>query len=87
SVLNAREPEQTRTGLEIEGIWLRFKLGSITQPEKQQLLTRKFDGLKQANPDVYQWLVSKNGDGLSVAERIRDKVMPPTHVAGYHTKR
>ena len=87
SVLNAQELEQTRTGLEIEHIWLQFKLGSKTQPEKEQLLKSKFDELEQANPDVYQWLVSKNEQGLSMAERIRDKVIPPTRVAGYYTKR
>jgi len=87
SVLNAQELEQTRTGLEIEHIWLQLKLGSITQPEKEQLLKSKFDELEQANPDMYQWLVSKNEQGLSMAERIRDKVIPPTRVAGYYTKR
>ena len=87
SVLNAQELEQTRTGLEIEHIWLQFKLGSISQPEKERLLKSKFDELEQANPDMYQWLVSKNEQGLSMAERIRDKVIPPTRVAGYYTKR
>ena len=87
SFLNAQELEQTRTTLEIEGIWLQCRLGIITQPEKQQLLTSKFDELEQTKPDVYQWLVAKSEHGLSMAEQIRDKVFPPTRFAGYYTKR
>lgn len=87
SILNAQELEQTRTGLEIERIWLQFKFSIITTAEKQQLLTSKFDELEQANPDVYQWLFSENEHGLSMAQRIRDKVIPPIRVAGYYTKR
>ncbi len=87
SLLNAQELGQTRTGLEIEQIWLQFKLGMITPAEKQQLLANKFDELEKSNPDVYQWLVSGSEHGLSMAERIRDKVMPPIRVEGYYTKR
>ena len=87
SLLNNEEREQTRNGLEIELIWLQFKLGRITQVEKQQALSTKFDELEKVNPDVYQWLTSRNEQGLSMAERIRDKVIPPIRVAGYYTKR
>lgn len=87
SVMNDQEREQTRTGLEIEHIWLELKLGIITQADKERSLSGMFDGLEKDNPDVYNWLVARNDHGLSMAERIRDKVMPPVYVGGYHTKR
>lgn len=86
SSLNPQELEQTRTALEIESIWLQFKLGIITQADKQKLLTGKFDELKETKPNVYTWLIDENEHGLSMAEKIRDKVIPPTHVGGYYTK-
>lgn len=87
SIMNIQEREQTRTGLEIEQIWLQLKFGMITQAEKEKLLSSKFDELEQAKPDVYRWLTSRNEHGLSMAERIRDKVMPPIRIAGFHAKR
>lgn len=87
STLDAQELELTRTGLEIEYIWLKLKLGIITQTENQQLLTSRFDELQQTKPDVYQWLVLENEHGLSMAQWIRNKVFPPTLVAGFYTKR
>lgn len=87
SLLNAQEREQTRASLEIEGIWLQFRLGIVTQPDKQRLLTGKFDELEKTKPDVYQRLVTKSDQGLSMAERIRDKVIPPSNIAGFYTKR
>ncbi len=87
SIMNDQEREQTRTGLEIERIWLQFKFSMITPVEKQRLLAGKFDELEKTKPDLYNWLVARNEDELSMAERIRDKVMPPIRVAGYYTKR
>ncbi len=88
SDLNDQEREQTQTGVEIERIWLQLKLGRITQEEKKRLLAGKFDELERDKPGVYNWLVARDKHGgLSMAERIRDKVMPPTRVEGYHTKR
>lgn len=87
SIMNIQEREQTRTGLEIERIWLQLRLGIIPPAEKQRLLAGKFDELEEVKPDVYAWLVARNKHGLSMAERIRDKVMLPLYVGGYYTKR
>lgn len=86
SIMNIQEREQTRTGLEIEHIWLQLRLGIITPAEKQRLLAGKFDELEKHKSSLYRWL-TENEHGLSMAERIRDKVMPPIRVAGYYTKR
>ncbi len=87
SDLNPLVLEQTRTGLEIERIWLQYRLEIITQPQRQQLLNSVFDELEQNSPGIYQWLFLKNEHELCMAERIRDKVIPPKRVAGYYTKR
>lgn len=88
SVFTPQELEQTRAGLEIEQIWIRYKLGIISSvEEKNRLLQTKFNELEQTKPGTYQWLTSRDDRGLSMAERIRDKVMPPIRVAGFHTKR
>ena len=80
------ERDQTRTGLEIERIWLQLKLGIITPAEKEQSLAGIFKEVEK-KPDVNNWLFAKDQHGLPMAVRIRDKVMPPIRVAGYYTKR
>lgn len=87
SMMNELERDQTRIGLEIERIWIQVKLGIITPGEKQQALASTFDELEKTKPHLYQWLTFKNEHGLSMAEKIRNKVFPPTRVAGYYTKR
>ena len=77
SALNEQERERTRSGLEIEHIWLQFKLGVITAEEKRYQLSSKFDELEQGKPTVATWLFQKNERKLSMVERIRNKVMPP----------
>jgi len=86
SIMNIQEREQTRTGLEIEHIWLQLKLDIITQAEKERLLADKFDELEKHKPSLYRWL-TENEHGLSMAKQIRNKVMPPIRVTGYYTKR
>lgn len=86
SVMNLQERERTRAELEIEQIWLQLKCGVITKAQQLQSLTSKFDELEKAKPDVYHSLV-RNDHGLSIAQQIRDNVMPPIRVAGYYTKR
>ena len=88
SIMNSEEREQTQTCLKIERTWLQLKLGIITQADKQRSLAGIFNELEENNLGVYNWLFARNEDGLSMVERIRDKVMPPAiYVGGYHTKR
>ena len=87
SIMTVRERDQTRTGLEIERLWLQLKLGIITQPEKQQSLEGICNELKEYKPDVYNWLFAEDQHGLSMVKRIRDKIFPPIYVGQYYTKR
>lgn len=81
------EREQTRTGLEIERIWLQLKLNIITPAEKELSFAGIFKELEKKS-DVHNWLFAEDQHGLSMMVRIRDKVMPPAiYVGGYHTKR
>lgn len=86
SVLSGLELEKTKAELEIEQIWLKFKIGMITQTEQQRELSKKFDDLEKGKPDVYAWLVDVDS-GQSRAQQIRGKVIPPIRISGYHTKR
>lgn len=87
SMMTDPELDQTRTGLEIERTWLQLKLGIITPAEKEQSLAGIFEEVEKNKPEVSGWLNARNEHGLSMKERIRDKVMPPIRVAGYYTKR
>jgi hypothetical protein len=87
SIMTDQEREQTLTGLKIERIWLQLKLGIITQPEKQSSLAGIFNEAEKKKSGVYDWLDARNKDGLSMKERIRDKVFPPIYVGKYYTKR
>ncbi len=86
SMKNPAERERMQAELEIEQIWLQLKLGIISPDEQKQLLSGKFDELEQMKPGVYKQLVASD-HGMSVAQQIRDKVMPLIRIAGYHTKR
>lgn len=79
---------QTRAELEVERAWLQLKLGIITQAEQQSVLSEKFNEWEQRLPDVYHALTAPNREGISRAQEIRNKVMPPPpKIAGFYTKR
>ncbi|HHT9138813.1 MAG TPA: hypothetical protein ACFYEK_16420 [Candidatus Wunengus sp. YC60] len=87
SVQNPQEREQIRAGLEVERIWLLLRIGMIGSAEKQRMLSDKFERLEKSMPDVYHWLTDRNGNELTMAEKIRDKVMPSIRVSGFYAKR
>lgn len=72
--------------LGIEQIWLSFILRRITQAERQSYLQRTLNFLEGEQPDVFQWLIGKNGEGSTPLARIRDRIMPSRQVGGYYTK-
>jgi hypothetical protein len=86
SEMTQPELDQTRVALEIERIWLQSKLGIITPVEKQRSFDDIFKKI-QRKPEVHRWLTSENEHGVSMLQRIRDKVIPPIRIEGYYTKR
>jgi len=76
-----------KVSLEIELIWLRFRLERITPAERQSLLQKKLNALEQESPEIFNWLTTENESGFAPLARIRDSVMPPIEIKGYHTKR
>lgn len=84
--LKKLEQEGNRVSLEIEQIWLRGKVGIITQAQSQHEASEKFDELEKKRPDIYDWLVGKNPDEPTRAQLIHDKVFPSIRVAGFFTK-
>lgn len=81
------EQKQNRASLEIEEIWLKGKVGIITQAQSQHEASIKFNELEKGKPDVYQWLVEARLDEPTKAQQIHDKVFPPIRIAGFRTKR
>ena len=86
SLVSYVDRDKDRASLEIEQIWLKYKLGISTQAEQQSGLSKKFDDLEKGMPAVYDWL-TKIDNGPSKAQQIRDKVIPPIRIAGFPTKR
>lgn len=76
-----------KVSLEIELIWLKFRLERITPAERQSLLQKKLNALEQESPEIFNWLTTENESGFAPLARIRDSVMPPIEIKGYHTKR
>jgi hypothetical protein len=87
SEMSHPQQEQNRAELEIEEIWLKFKLGIIKQAEQQRSLAEKFNDLEKGKPDVYHWLTDTDFHGPSRAQQIRTKVIPPIYIGKFHTKR
>jgi hypothetical protein len=88
SAMKLQEKARVRAKLEIEQIWQMLKCEMISEPKQQHLLSSKFDEWQKIIPDVYIWLVTPGEDGMSEAQKIRYKVMPPRpRIAEYHTKR
>lgn len=78
---------QERASLEVEAVWLQFKSGRMSSSNRQSTLTRLLDNMEKTQPEVYRWLTIEGKDGVSPLTEIRDKVIPPVKIAGYHTKR
>jgi len=76
-----------KVSLEIELIWLKFRLERITPAERQSLLQKKLNALEQESPEIFNWLTTEAENGFAPLARIRDSVMPPIEIKGYHTKR
>jgi len=66
-----------RASLEIELIWLEFRADKITSEERQSCLQEKLNVWEREEPDLFNWLVGENGDGLNPLSRIRNRVVPP----------
>jgi hypothetical protein len=76
-----------QVSLEVERIWLEFRLEQIKAPEKDSRLQRTLNLVEKEEPKIYQWLISENSDGLTPLAKIRNRVFPPGKIRGYHTKR
>lgn len=79
-------PEQ-KANLELELIWLRFKTDLISSRDRQSFMQRKLNELKKENPQVFEDLITENGEGKTKLARIRDRVIPRTKIGGYYAKR
>jgi len=79
-------PEE-KASLEIELIWLEFRTGKITSEERQSCLQKKLDVWEKEEPDLFNWLIGGNGNGLNPLSRIRDTVIPSRGERSYFSKR
>lgn len=86
NMLLEQQEEQCRAELEIELIFLQCKIGKITQADQQKRLSELLDTIEKTNSNLYDVLI---GDEIrpSRVQEIKNKVIPPIHVVGYHTKR
>jgi hypothetical protein len=74
-------------GLRVEVIWLEFRLERISQAKRQSQLRKLLNGLEVENPLVFQWLTGEDEEGKTELARIRDQIIPPIEIKGFHTKR
>lgn len=81
------EEKVNLVSLEIELIWLEFRLLRISQADKDSQLDKKLNELEKEDPDLYDWLTTESEGELAPLARIRDSVIPPIKMGGYHTKR
>ncbi|MBU1126985.1 MAG: hypothetical protein ABIH88_02420 [Patescibacteria group bacterium] len=61
---------------EIEGIWEKFSLGSISSEEKNAELEGILTRTEEDHPEILAWLEEENDEGVTKLVEIRDKVMP-----------
>lgn len=80
-------PPLTLASLQIEGIWLQFATGDISENEKNSRLQKTLNGWEESNPDVFELLVKENDNGITPLAEIRNSVIPPITIRAYHTKR
>lgn len=79
--------EQLRLCLEVEQIWLKFRLNHISETRRRRLFKSKLGRLKEENPELHRWLTTPNEDDEILLVSIRNKVIPPIKIGGFHTKR
>lgn len=80
-------PVEERAKLEVEEIWLQFRLGEIGDPERQSRLQLLLNRLEAEHPDVLERLTAEDKDHRTILSQIVKRVMPPTTETSYHTKR
>jgi len=73
-----------RASLQIRGIWLRDRLGEITDEMRIQSIEGVLTEVERDHPEAYQKLTTPNKDGVSPVAQIRDSI---SKIAGYYTKR
>lgn len=77
-----------KASLEVERIWLKFKVGDISERKRLAEVDSILDNLSRKNPEVHKSLTKLNGDGMTTRlVEIRDRVIPPIKIGGFHTKR
>lgn len=79
-------PEQ-KVILEVERIWLDFKIHKIDQQERQLQLNKLLNELEQKSPDIYKMLTVEETNGITKLVEIRNRIIPFVNIEGYHTKR
>ena len=79
--------DQARLSLEIEDIWLRFRLDYLSQADRQSLLDDKLKTLKEGSPELFAWLTAPDENEKTLLVKIRDKAIPPITIGGFHAKR
>jgi len=76
-----------RASLEVERIWWKFKAGEISSEGREKEFNETLKRWEESNQKVFIELTKENGDGITRLAKIRDKVIPPLTIGGYHTKR
>jgi len=77
SEVSSQLAPRERASLEIEAIWLEFRIGKITSEERQRCLQDKLDIWKKKEPDLFEWLVCQEDNQPNPLSRIRDRIIPP----------
>lgn len=75
-----------RISLEVEQIFLLCRVGKIDQSERQSRHDRLLKRLQVENAELLDYLMREES-GTTPFGEIRDRIFPPSKIAGYHTKR
>lgn len=63
-----------RAKLEIEKIWINFRIGNISQEQRVAALDKFLDAIEEESPEIYEKLVKPNDSGLSSIQAIASDI-------------
>jgi len=61
----------------LEGAWAKYRAGFINEDKRMSIIDHELNRVKEENPNIYTWLMTRDENGLNVLAKIRDRFFRP----------
>lgn len=61
----------------LEGAWAKYRAGFINEDKRMSMIDHELNKVKEEDPKLYTWLMTRDENGLNVLVKIRDRFFRP----------